>query len=81
MDFIIAELFAVKRDETPVFVVYGEEGTHALMTGHAMELWTEIYNRQTDEERQSAIGASMFGWDTPAANAAKAAMQRAMEAT
>jgi hypothetical protein len=60
-------MFAIKRDEAPHLIVYPEDGSRPLKSPEALDAWAKLYALQTEEIRQSAISASMFGWDSAAA--------------
>ena len=76
---ILPSMFAIKRGGAPHLVIYPESGTRALQSPEALEAWAQIYARQSDEVRESAMSASMFGWHAPCALAALTAMNAAQE--
>ena len=78
---ILPTMFAVKRDGVPHLIVYPERGTRALKSAESLEAWATIHDRQSDAVRDSAIAASMFGWDKPVALAALTAITKAQAGT
>jgi hypothetical protein len=78
---ILPIMFAVKHPTTaePVLVIYRELGFRPLKSPQALDGWAQIYNSQPDPVRRSAIGASMFGWDVPAAKPAIEHMERVIQ--
>ena len=74
---ILPTMFAIKRDGEPHLIIFPEEGTRRLKSPEALDAWAKIYARQSDLVRDSAIAASMNGWDIPFALAALTAMAQA----
>lgn len=57
-------------DSTPIFVTYGEEGWSPCTAG-LMKTWQTLHEAQSPEVTEAARAGSMFGWEAPAAKAAK----------
>lgn len=57
-------------DKTKVFVVEGEETFHYVSAEQKPD-WDRLYAAQTNEQRTAALCGSMFGWQTPGAQAAR----------
>lgn len=69
------QMFAIKRDDQPHFIIYPNNGSNAVISEQALQAWSALYRVQSDSLRDSATAGSMFGWEVPAAQEARRWME------